>query len=233
MQISATDNDNSTYKIRARGLQNCPDTSVCRMEISVGQPYHEGEKLATALQWAERFGQVHLLMGDSPQRFNLMYELGLTESQAEQMARQRGDEWLARNAATLARHLRFKISRWNDWKHSADYVTTRWQVGRLYRDHQQFQEAIDTATRETFTRRGYTDWDRFADLSRQYLLEESAVFAVAYKALGGFSAYPGSFLDTWDMFINQEIPEAPSGFRHAHHAVLGFDRSHRPQKSAA
>ena len=223
MPISATD-IRASYKIRARGMDRCPDKSVCRMEISIGQPYHEGEKLASALQWAERFDRVHLLMGDSPQRYNLMFEQAMPEAAAERIARARGDEWLARNSAILGRHSRFEISRWNDWKHRKDYITTRWQIGRLYRDHAAFRDAIDAASRETFTRRAYTGWDAFAALSREYLLEESAVFALAYNELGGFSAYPGSFLDTWDMFTANHIPEAPAGFGNAHHAVIGFDR---------
>ncbi len=213
----------ASYKVRARGLSNCPDTSVCRMEISVGQQYHEGDKLAAALDWAERFEKVYLLIGDSPQRFNLMYEQGLSEPAAEALARQRGDQWLERNKGTLGEHPRFEVTRWNDWKLSADYINTRWQIGRLYRDLPEFSQAIDEATSLTFSRRGYKDWERFSALSRQYLLEESAVFALAYGKLGGFSAYPGSFLDTWDMFTKQEIPDAPAGFRNAHHAVLGFD----------
>ena len=205
-------------------MGQCPDTSVCRMEISVGQSYHEGEKLTAALNWAERFDNVYLLLGDSTQRYNLMYEQGLSEQVAESIARRRGDEWLERNADALAAHPRFTVTRWNDWKHSGDYITTRWQIGRLYRDLPEFREAIDAATTQAYQRRSYTDWARFAELSRQYLLEESAVFALAYGKLGGFSAYPGSFLDTWDMFIQQDIPVAPAGFKNAHHAVLGFDR---------
>lgn len=220
--MSATD---ARYKIRARGMDRCPDKSLCRMEISVGQPYHEGAKLATALQWAERFERVHLLLGDSTQRYNLMFEEGLPEPQAEAKARRMGDEWLRRNAGALACHPRFEISRWNDWKRRPEYTPMRWRIGRLYRDHDAFRDAIDAASREAFRRRARADgWDRFSALSLSYLLEESTVFALAYGELGGFSAYPGSFLDTWDMFTANQVPTAPAGFAKAHHAVLGFDR---------
>ena len=204
-------------------MSYCPDQSVCRMEISVGQKYHEGDKLRSALAWAERFPRIHLLMGDSPQRYNLMYECAMTESEAETEARRRGDEWLSRNRDILADHPRIEISRWNDWKHTGAYITTRWQVGRLYRDDDEFRSAIDDATLQTYTRRGFTEWDRFSALSLQYLLEESAVFALAYKRLQGFSAYPGSFLDTWARFTKREVAGAPEGFRHAHNVVIGFD----------
>ena len=217
----------TSYKVRARGNADWRAFDTVRMEISVGQPYHEGAKLEAALEWAgKNFRRTVLIIGDLPQRYNLMFEAGLSATDAAAKAKRMGDLWLQRNALTLARWPDFEITRWEDWKRHPDYLNTRWQVGRLYRDNERFRASMIDALTAKFKRGGY-DPDRFEEfkkLSTNYLLEESAVFAIAYNELRGISVYPGSFLEMWDMFVGREVPGAPEGFQYAHCARLQFEK---------
>ena len=57
-----------------------------------------------------------------------------------------------------------------------------------------------------------------------YLIEETAVFALIYRDIPGLSAYPGSFGDLWQMFLDNP-PEGPlSGLANAHCLRIDFSR---------
>ncbi len=212
------------YKLRARSPWNWRDYATVRMEISVGQPYHEGRKLELALDWARgNFDRSVIILGDSPQRYNMMLEQGLTEARAEAQARAAGDEWLDRNANRLQG---MEVTRWNDWKARSAYLPNRAAVSRLYTENANFRTAIREAM-EGYASRRMVDAamaDRFYRNAEQYLLEETAVFATAYNELGGISAYPGDFLKLWDMFIGSNDPNVPDGLKNAHCARLSFTR---------
>ncbi len=217
---------NFHYKLRARGKWDWREFDTVRMEISVGQPYHEGAKLEAAMDWArENFKRRVIILGDSPQRYNLMFKTGFKEENAEKIARGAGDSWLQRNQEYLKG---IEITRWNEWKQASTYLMNRAAVSRLYNENVDFRNSIHNAM-QAFTERnpiaGETK-DRFCLLSEQYLLEETSVFATAYNALGGISAYPGDFLTLWEMFIDNQNPLVPQGLRKAHHVRLTFDKRH-------
>lgn len=212
------------YKLRARSKWNWRCFDTVRMEISVGQPYHEGAKLALAMSWArENFDRVVVILGDAPQRYNVMFRTGFAECNAEKLAHGAGDAWLERNRDLLRG---VEITRWDDWKSDPRYIDNRVAVSRLYSDHDQFRGAIHDAITEFIDRRGMGENDRrrFFALSEQYLLEETAVFATAYDDLGGISAYPGDFLKMWEMFIGSSDTSVPSGLTKAHCIRLAFNR---------
>lgn len=212
------------YKLRARSKWDWRSFDTVRMEISIGQPYHEGAKLALAMQWArENFSRVVIIIGDSPQRYNLMFRTGFAEPNAERLARGAGDAWIERNRDLLEG---IEITRWNEWKADPAYVQNRAAISQLYQGNDEFRQSIHGAIDEFVERRsmGENDRKRFFVLSEQYLLEETAVFATAYSALGGISAYPGDFLKLWEMFIGLDDPTIPAGLTKAHCVRLAFNR---------
>jgi tRNA-dependent cyclodipeptide synthase len=212
------------YKLRARSKWDWRCFDTVRMEISVGQPYHEGAKLALAMKWArENFSRVVIIIGDSPQRYNLMFRTGFAEANAERLARGAGDDWIARNRDLLDD---IEITRWNDWKADPAYLQNRVGISHLYQGNDEFRLSIHGAIQEFIERRamGENDRHRFFGLSEQYLLEETAVFATAYAELGGISAYPGDFLKLWEMFIGLDDPSIPIGLTKAHCVRLAFNR---------
>lgn len=214
----------TVYKVRARGLPNWKEYDNVRLEVSVGQPYHEGQKLAATMDWARsNFSLVTVIVGDLPQRYNLMIEEGLSSPDAWHRAKAAGDGWLIRNSEALQN---VDVTRWQDWIENSRYQETLLQAKRLFLTNLDFNRAVINALNEKFSRDDLPreKYEVFKRLSIEYLLEETAVFAVAYRELKGVSAYPGSFLEMWSMFLDKEIPEAPEGLRYAHCIRLQYER---------
>lgn len=222
------------YKVRARGKWDWKQFDTVRMEISVGQPYHEGDKLREAMSWArENFGKRVLIVGDAPQRYNLMFTQGLSEKEAYNVAVESGTAWLARNKPFLHG---MEITRWDEWKNHRSYQAVEKQVHDLYKTNAGFHAALQDAITGVWLRRyaaGTFDKSEFYALSEQYLLEETTVFAVAYDAIGGISAYPGDFLQVWEMFIDAAGHGIPPGLKKAHCARLSFEKKRAQASSYA
>lgn len=221
------------YKVRVKqGRWQGYDTA--RLEISVGQPYHEGEKFRAAVAWArERFPNVVLLVNDTLQRFNMMFETRLPEAEAERITGRLGDEWMERNSDATAGCL---IVRWNDWKSKPDYPQTHRKTLRLFNTNRRFRAAITNAIAEVWDRRCEEGTpyaperkDEFFRNSRDYLLEETTILAMAYRTFPGVSVYPGSFLEMWSMFVDVDIAGAPEGLRNAHCVRIDFSKNKKPQ----
>lgn len=213
-----------TYKIRARKISSCEDLpSLCRMEISVGQDYHEGEKLKTAIDWAKnKFDRNVILLGDLPQRYNIAFDKDLEINQAASLSIKNGDEWLERNGHLLSG---FEVYRWDYFLSHSDYSKVRSTVESLFDNHLQFRTSLMGSIDEIWKRKNLPESrkEEFYNISQTYLLEETAVFAMAYKMFKGISAYPGSFLELWSCFLNN-APEGLEGLGNAHCIRLNFNR---------
>lgn len=197
------------------------------MEISVGQPYHEGEKFRCTLEWAKhRFGKIIILVNDSLQRFNYMFEEGLSEKEAYDKASKEGSQWIARNIAAISTLPDFEIYRWDAWKRSQGYFDDLRKASAIYDTNEEFKTAIDEAISEIWDRRDLPAErrDEFFTLSKDYLLEETAAFSIIYKTFKGISAYPGSFQEMWKMFIDRDVENAPDGLKYSHCLRIDFSR---------
>lgn len=219
-----------TYKVKVKQktVNTVNDNNVLRLEISVGQPYHEGEKFKCTIDWAkDRFGKIIILVNDSLQRFNYMFDEGLSEKDAYSKALNDGTNWVARNMGVIATLPDFEIYRWDAWKRSEDYFSDLHKVRALYNTNADFKSAIDDAINQIWLRKKSNAEHReqeFIDLSRNYLIEETAILSVIYKTFKGISAYPGSFLEIWKMFLDKEVYGAPEGLRYAHCLRIDFQK---------
>jgi len=213
------------YKARARGKWDWRSFDTVRLEISVGQEYHEGDKLRAAMDWARKsFKKRVLIVGDAPQRYNMMFEQKISERAAYDIAIGAGTAWIERNKQFLHD---MEITRWDQWREHASYSVVQKQVTDLYNTDDDFHRTLQGAISGVWLRRyagGTHDKDEFYALSEQFLLEETSVFAVAYEAIGGISAYPGDFLKTWDLFIDASGDRIPPGLRKAHCARIYFEK---------
>jgi len=217
-------------KVKDKPANFVNDNGLLRLEISVGQPYHEGEKFRCTVEWAKhRHSKIVILVNDSLQRFNYMFEEGMSEKEAHHVSTLEGTKWLSRNMNVISSLPDFEIYRWDEWKQGKDYSTDLHKSRELYKNNPEFRNAIDGAISEIWQRKNLPDHrkNEFFDISRDYLLEETAVFSVIYGALKGVSAYPGSFQEMWAMFLDKDIPDAPEGLKYAH--CLRIDFSKRPQ----
>ena len=61
------------YRLRVSASPGWVDYRACTLGISVGQPYHEGEKFAATVEWAARhFEEIVVDVSDTLQRHRLI-----------------------------------------------------------------------------------------------------------------------------------------------------------------
>jgi tRNA-dependent cyclodipeptide synthase len=208
-------NDSNSYRvklIRGGGYDRFDTARLC---ISVGQEYHEGEKLKAAFDWAaNRFQHVIISVADTLQRHNI----NATDAHAE--ALKRGDAWLNRNEDAFKLLKNHEVQRWDMWLNHRDYPTMHQCIKQLYRQHAGFRHDIDI-TASSFAEKHATA----SEACRQYLLEETAVFAIQHAETAAVDVYPGT-LSIWERFRHQHIEGVPQGLTQRHFTRIGFVRKH-------
>ncbi|MFQ6550592.1 tRNA-dependent cyclodipeptide synthase [Aestuariibius sp. 2305UL40-4] len=225
------------YKIKPKSEQSSDrwsDFQTARLQISVGQPYHEGEKFAATLEWCRpRFKGVVICVNDTLQRYNAMFELGLSDDVARQRSVAAGSDWIARNLGSVTDDPIFEIRRWNDWLADPDYLETHRAILALDKTNPDFAAAISADIERIWARRhandpeAYSMYRRaaFQELSRVYLLEEIAVFSLMFAQETAIDIYPGSALFAAQVFQGRKVAGAPAGLGRGHFCRIDFGRN--------
>jgi tRNA-dependent cyclodipeptide synthase len=182
-----------------------------RLEISVGQDYHEGEKLAALTEWVSRhFKAASVNLCDTLQRYNHQFN-GFGGSEALKAALHEGDLWLQRNASIISRLPNLKITRWEDWKKDTDWLTALETTLELKRIDRDFAKIIEDQIEEFWQRKTKKQCldkslkEEFSRSSRLYILEEIAVTMVMSRNKVA-DIYPGSFLGAFDYLRKKRLP---------------------------
>ncbi len=188
----------SPYKIRI--IQNeHAGFEKARLQISVGQPYHEGEKFLAAAEWvAQNFKSTSVNLCDSLQRHNNVY-FGYSPFEAFNKAITDGDAWLVRNSKALSLLPNLEITRWEQWKERPEWPAA-WQTTKsLYAQNREFMNSVETSVENFWLRKqgmpGYPEEKKqnFVEASRQYILEEVAISFVMTRS-DTVEVYPGTFI---------------------------------------
>lgn len=191
------------YKVELRNRRSWQQAPEARLQISVGRPGVDGDKLFALCEWAAaRFPRVVLVVSDTLQRHNLVFERGLDVDCANAESRREGDEWLERNRLAIALLRNPEILRWDDALQEPRTAPALEKLERHYAASSQFRVALD-ATIEAFWSRNASKGgidtsskhDRFQDNSRAFLFEELAVFAWLCQR-DGLDVYPGSWMES-------------------------------------
>lgn len=183
--------------------------------VSVGQRYHEGDKLQATVELVNRSGIEHLTIAvaDALQRHNYTE---LPETVAYAHALRAGDEWLARNADILGGLLvTSDVLRWHTTLTDERYTALRERVENEYADNPDYKAAVD-ATIGRFTDR-LRQRDPGADIeaafrkSWVYLMEECPVIMPLWAREGhDFVIYPQPMTDamakTRELFVEPHHP---------------------------
>ncbi|MCE1114381.1 MULTISPECIES: tRNA-dependent cyclodipeptide synthase [Pseudomonas] len=167
----------------------------CVLAISVGQEYHEEQKLSSTVHLINKsgFSQVKVVVADTLQRHN---KHGKSPGEALSASIRDGDAWLARNRKYLAGlEAPVSISRWNQELASDRYADLRQQVNALYRDSEDLRGAIES-TIGVFIERlrlrdPEADLERAAAQCREYILEEVPIILPQWAQEGyDYVIYP-------------------------------------------
>lgn len=208
------------YKVRIRGAIPWRGEKRCLMEISVGQDYHEGDKLRATVRWINgHFSQVHICLGDTLHRHNLMFERCEDETRAAIESRLIGDAWLVRNAEILQGFtIPLSLSRWNDWLAAPRFAFTRSAIQQIFETQPCFKEAVLTDANRFISsklRQGVLVNSHDFALRKcvDLILEEIAGLALAFEEHGPIDLYPGMQFESLRLLRSDASLGAP---RHLH-----------------
>lgn len=220
------------YAVKVKTGASWQNFDTARLQISVGQAYHESEKLKATFNWVgQRFEKIIICANDTLQRFNFEME-GLSAEEAFDRAESAGREWIERNIPHIRNLPNYQIHRWEDWRTREDYQQALDEVYALYNDNDEFRAAIDQNVLDFWNRqnRPLSDFERFKELSKSYLLEETAVFSIMYKTERAVDIYPGSTLLPSTIFQGRKIEGAPEGLGMGHFTRIDFKRNKQPSE---
>lgn len=232
-----------SYAVRVKSEQSYDswrNFQTARLQISVGQEYHEGEKMIATLQWLKpRFNSVQVCVNDSLQRFSIMFEKGLNSEDALKMSEESGRAWSDRYKEAIQEHGDVEIVHWSDWLNRANYSAVRQKMASLYLDNDEFKNLIVNNIREIWSRRKGKDpkvycderFHEFFDLSKEYMLEEISVFSLMFEDKRAIDIYPGTAIFAATVLQGRTIPNAPTGLGKGHFCRIDFSKKNQPANS--
>jgi hypothetical protein len=180
--------NDSHLKIRGALWRNY---KTARLQISVGQAYHEGHHLSETVKWVcANFDKAIVCVNDTLQRYN------------EHGAEEAGTAWIERNKEILNSLPDVQIIRWNHWLYHPDFPDLHADVKNRYKTDAVFRDAVDHEAMSFAVRRKPQSLGAFMERSRAYLLEECAAFRIMFRTPAA-DIYPGSTLLPCQIFKNE------------------------------
>lgn len=189
------------YKVfvKDKGWSQC---ATARLQISIGNPRHNGEKFFALTEWAAaRYDKVILIVSDTLQRHNLALDMHIGLEEAHKVSFFKGKKWLKDNADAIEmlKPAQRVVTLWDDWISHADFEPTYEAVVMLYATNGKVRDAIFNKAAEFCDRH---ESSGNIDTSIAYILEELAAFAIMFREKA-VDIYPGS----WFNEIIQAIAE--------------------------
>lgn len=224
------------YAVKVKNGAGWRDFNTVRLQISVGKPYHEGDKLAATINWARhRFDHVIICVNDTLQRFNHRYDFGLSASDAFQKAAQDGKDWIENNRTLINSLPSVERHRWEDWKVWPQYASALDMTLKLHQNNSEFRGAIRNNIVAFWKRKireaGLAEAYRFAEfsaLSESYLLEETAIFSMMFNRDEAVDVYPGTPLLPCTVFRGRDVDGAPEGLSKGTFTRIDFNKNKLP-----
>lgn len=208
-------------------LKNCSDEtkekfkdSSCILAISVGQEYHEGEKLSSAVQLINRssFKKCYIFVDDTLQRHTLSLYHRKTDEQLFEDSFLDGTRWIERNRPIYEQlKVPFEIVRWNHWLYHPEFpsklafVNHKFKEDAAYRN--EFYRSVEGFVSRYKDRKDniYSDEKHVIDTCITYVKEESAAMFLWIEKKPNFILYPGQFNEamtaTREKYILPSYPE--------------------------
>ncbi len=206
-------------------------SKTCVLPISVGQEYHEGEKLRATLRTVNAsFKSCTIAVCDTLQRYSIRILKNKNDEESYQIAKQEGYEWIANHKKIIEHELQipYKIIRWDHWLQQEIFQKNLIIIKELYNFNQEFTRAVDQTVNQFLSRqeklRDDTELKVFFTQSLEYLFEEIAVMLQWFDWNYDYDLYP----PTRNAALSKafEILE-PNKFKHLLvPAGIDFIRSH-------
>lgn len=229
-----------TYVLKVKNGSGWRKYSTVRLMISVGQSYHEGSKLLALVDWINRnkeIKKVHISVNDLLQRHNYI-SAGTSEQRAEAISLAMGTFWIEQNTETLAQiQAETVMTRWEDWLHTEAYANTIKILDYYRYSDPSFNEAVEKDSHVLLDRRlargeHIEDHNLFIKNSRQYIMEEIAVFALQCADLPAAEVYPGSNLSSLEYLVGKDLPHAIAPLADRYFTRVDFARAGKNQATS-
>ncbi|MEH6372917.1 tRNA-dependent cyclodipeptide synthase [Streptomyces sp. KLMMK] len=203
----------ASFGERAKSLPLAGKRAV--LLVSVGQRYHEGDKLRATVELIQRseFQQLTIAVADTLQRTNY---LGFSRQDAYDRALRAGDEWLQRNEETLAGLSAISdVLRWDEALRDPVYPQFRKHIEDAYEHDPHYQQALLRTIGKFLDR--LTARDPEADIAAasrnclSYLIEECPVIMPTWAHRGyDYVIYPQpmtvAMAETRRLFVEDAYP---------------------------
>lgn len=194
-------NGSDYYMLKVKNGAGWRTFDKARLQISVGQEYHEGEKFLATLSWTnERFDKVIICVNDTLQRHNLEFD-GHTPDEAFALSLAAGQQWIERNSEIIHQLSNYELMRWEEWRTQPAYEYGLAIMKRLYKDNDSFRNEVNNEIESfwsrTLKRNDAPNASRYEDFKKHslnYLLEECAIFQMMFARDKAVDIYPGSTL---------------------------------------
>jgi tRNA-dependent cyclodipeptide synthase len=228
------------YRVRVNSCPQWTQYAHCTLGVSVGQPYHDGEKFAATVEWAARhFEHIRVDVSDTLQRHRLVGE-GASYPEAEARSLGAGDQWIAGARPVLIECERsFSVVRWNAWLQRPDFLAVLDQYARLASSDPVLSRAIAADVEGFIERRekkGLLNAGVARATSRAYLLEELSVITLQGAAERSARIYPGPQLECFKVVRDGQVPDAPAGLGRDYYVHINLERKSigpRPRATVA
>ena len=170
----------------------------CSLLVSVGQKYHEDEKLAATVELIRgRFKKCVINLADGLQRHNNhLFDPHLSEEESMAKSVREGDDWLSRNRSIYeGLDMPYEVVRWNHWLSHERYCDCRAKIEELYSSNRECQMAYEHSIREFLTRfekrcHGSVDKSKYFKACLEYLKEECSAMMLYPEEAIHFEIYP-------------------------------------------
>jgi len=221
------------YRVRINGCPDWVGYGSCTLGISVGQPYHEGDKFAATVEWAARyFDHIRVDVSDTLQRHRLIGE-GAAPVEAARASSRAGDRWIAEAMPVLAGCGRaYTLVRWDHWLRHAEFPAVHGTYNRVAETDAVLSAAVacdidDFIARQS--RRSLLPADETVAraTSRAYLLEELAVITLQGAAERSARIYPGPELASFKAVRQGKVLGAPPGLDRDYYVYVSFERRNK------
>lgn len=211
------------YKIKK--IESAPTISVnqlaeyrkCYLGISVNNPFFREQHLGLLLKWiSNHFDECTIIIGDYLHRINESILHGTTGEEAIASSIIRGDqiELMLEVALSILPQNKFKVYRWKDFLDKyPKALSEKEKLTSIFNSNKIFQDDILQSCSEFIERlvtrgeRLYLTKEEAINQSREYLLEEMAVFSVLIEQGYEVQVYPGTQLKILKDLANKKIPD--------------------------
>lgn len=200
------------YKIKRTG--SAPDITIkqlakyrkCYLGISINNPFFRDKHLGLLLKWIDNhFDECEILIGDYLHRINESILHGLVGNEAIASSMKRGDQIheILDVALSILPGNKFKVYRWKEFLDAnPDTIIEKNRLTELFESNKDLGDSIIHSCTEFINRlieRGeslFLPKEEAIIQSKEYLIEEMAVFSVLIGKGFIVQVYPGQQLKT-------------------------------------